>query len=50
MKRLNQTLKVMSLLFLTFSVTSCDDDEGMVTPQEQTIAQLASSQEQNFQH
>lgn len=43
MKRLNQTLKVMSLLFLTFSVTSCDDDEGMVTPQEQTIAQLASS-------
>lgn len=43
MKRLNQTLKVMSLLFLTFSVTSCDDDEVMVTPQEQTIAQLASS-------
>lgn len=43
MKKLNQTLKVMSLLFIAFFVTSCDDDEGTVTPQEQTIAQLASS-------
>lgn len=43
MKNLNQTLKVVSLLFITFFITSCDDDEGMVTPQEQTIAQLASS-------
>lgn len=42
MKKLNLTLKVMSLLFIAFFITSCDDDD-MITPQEQTIAQLASS-------
>lgn len=43
MKRLNQTLKVMSLLFVAFFITSCDDDDDTTTPQQQTIATIASN-------
>lgn len=43
MKKLNQTFKVMSLLFLALLSTSCDDDDDTITPQGQTIATIASN-------
>lgn len=46
MKRLNQKFKVMSLLFVALLSTSCDNDDDAVvpiTPQEQTIATIASN-------
>jgi uncharacterized surface protein with fasciclin (FAS1) repeats len=45
MKNLNQTFKVMSVLFVALFITSCNDDDTVtpITPQEQTIATIASN-------
>lgn len=46
MKKLCQTFKVMSLLFIALLSTSCDNDDDAIVPiapQEQTIATIASN-------
>lgn len=43
MKKLNQTFKVMSVLFVALITTSCYDDDDTITSQQQTIATIANN-------